>query len=38
MIDRGTHSIVVGRVQAIRETPATGALIYWQGGFRALTK
>jgi flavin reductase (DIM6/NTAB) family NADH-FMN oxidoreductase RutF len=36
MIDRATHSIVIGRVQAIRTTPGAGALIYWQGGFRAL--
>jgi hypothetical protein len=27
---------VIGRVQAIRTTPGAGALIYWQGGFRAL--
>lgn len=36
MIDRATHSIVIGRVQAIHTTPGAGALIYWQGGFRAL--
>ena len=36
MIDRATHSIVIGRVRAIRTTPGAGALIYWQGGFRAL--
>ena len=36
MIDRATHSIVIGRVQAIRTTPGAGALIYWQGGFRSL--
>lgn len=36
MIDRGTHSIVIGRVRAIRETEEAGALIYWNGGFRGL--
>ena len=36
MIDRATHSIVIGRVRAIRTTSGAGALIYWNGGFRAL--
>lgn len=36
MIDRATHSILIGRVRAIRTTPGTGALIYWNGGFRPL--
>ena len=36
MIDRDTYSIVIGRVRAIRATPGAGALIYWNGGFRAL--
>lgn len=36
MIDRGTHSIVIGRVRAVRETPDAGALIYWNGAFQAL--
>lgn len=36
MIPRETHSILIGRVRAIRETPGTGALVYWNGGFRAL--
>jgi len=36
MIDRATHSIVIGRVRAIRTTAGAGALIYWNGGFRAL--
>lgn len=36
MIDRPTHSILVGRVQAIRSTAGAGALVYWNGGFRAL--
>lgn len=37
MIDRATHSIVIGRVRAIRETPNAGALIYWNGGFQTLS-
>lgn len=37
MIDRATHAIVIGRVCAIRGTPGAGALIYWNGGFRALS-
>lgn len=37
MIDRATHSILIGRVQAIRTTPDAGALIYWNGSYRALT-
>lgn len=36
VIDRATHSIVIGRVRAIRTAPGAGALIYWNGGFRAL--
>ncbi len=36
MIDRATHSIVIGRVRAIRETPDAGALVYWNGAFQAL--
>jgi hypothetical protein len=36
MIDRDTYSIVIGRVRAIRTTAGAGALIYWNGGFRAL--
>lgn len=38
MIDRGTHSIVIGRVQAVREAPATGALVYWNGQFLPLDR
>jgi len=37
MIDRATHSILIGRVQAIRTTPDAGALIYWNGSYRKLT-
>jgi len=37
MIDRATHTILIGRVRAIRTTPGAGALIYWNGGFRSLS-
>lgn len=37
MIDRATHTIVIGRVQAIRTTADAGALTYWNGAYRALT-
>lgn len=37
MIDRATHSIIIGRIQAIRTTPDAGALIYWNGQYRALS-
>ena len=36
MIDRDTHSILIGRVQAIRTAPDTGALIYWNGAYRTI--
>jgi flavin reductase (DIM6/NTAB) family NADH-FMN oxidoreductase RutF len=36
MIDRGTHSIVIGRVLSIRTTPGMGALVYWNGAYRGL--
>ncbi len=37
MIDRATHSIVIGRVRAIRTTADAGALIYWNGQYRSLS-
>ena len=37
MIDRATHSIVIGRVRAIRTTSDAGALIYWNGQYRCLS-
>lgn len=37
MIDRATHSILIGRVQAIRTTPGAGALVYWNGAYRGLS-
>jgi flavin reductase (DIM6/NTAB) family NADH-FMN oxidoreductase RutF len=36
MIDRATHSILIGRVRATRITPGAGALIYWNGQYRPL--
>jgi len=36
MIDRATHSIVIGRVRAIRANDPDAALIYWHGGYRGL--
>jgi flavin reductase (DIM6/NTAB) family NADH-FMN oxidoreductase RutF len=33
MIDRATHSIVIGRVRGIRMTPGAGALAYWNGAY-----
>ena len=36
MIDRATHSIVIGRVRAIRENGSAGALVYWNGAFKQL--
>jgi flavin reductase (DIM6/NTAB) family NADH-FMN oxidoreductase RutF len=36
MIDRATHSIIIGRVQQIRTRPGQGAMIYWNGAFRGL--
>lgn len=36
LIDRATHSIVIGRVRAVRTNEGAGALIYWNGGFRTL--
>ncbi|MEM5471031.1 flavin reductase family protein [Hoeflea sp. AS60] len=37
MIDRATHSIIIGRVQDIRIRSGQGAMIYWNGAFRGLT-
>jgi len=36
MIDRATHSIVIGRVRSVRECEGAGALIYWNGSFQVL--
>ena len=37
MIDRGTHSILIGRVLDIRTHPGQGALLYWNGAYHAMT-
>ncbi|MBL4929238.1 flavin reductase family protein [Fuscibacter oryzae] len=34
MIDKATHTIVVGHVRATRITAGVGALTYWHGGYR----
>ncbi|MFZ1469734.1 MAG: flavin reductase family protein [Paracoccaceae bacterium] len=36
MIDRATHTILIGRVRAVRLTPDAGALAYWNGAYIAL--
>ncbi len=36
MIDRGTHSILIGRVQSILTNPGCGALLYWNGTYTPL--
>jgi flavin reductase (DIM6/NTAB) family NADH-FMN oxidoreductase RutF len=36
MIDRASHSIVIGRVVAIRAASEQGALVYWHGGYRGV--
>lgn len=36
MIDRATHTILIGRVRAIRQTEGAGALVYWNGQYRAM--
>jgi flavin reductase (DIM6/NTAB) family NADH-FMN oxidoreductase RutF len=36
MIDRGSHSIVIGSVAAVGTRDAGGALTYWRGGYRPL--
>jgi flavin reductase (DIM6/NTAB) family NADH-FMN oxidoreductase RutF len=36
MIDRGTHSILIGRVQSILTNPDRGSLLYWNGAYHPL--
>lgn len=36
MIDRATHTILIGHVRAIRQNPGQGALTYWNGAYRGL--
>ena len=38
MIDRATHSIMIGRVVAIRTTPDAGALMYWNSSYQTLDR
>ncbi len=38
LIDRATHSILIGRVMAIRTTPGTGALTYWHGAYMPIVQ
>jgi flavin reductase (DIM6/NTAB) family NADH-FMN oxidoreductase RutF len=38
MIDRGTHSILIGRVMQINTCADSGALLYWDGQYRVLNK
>lgn len=38
MIDRGTHSILIGRVLEIRTNTGRGALLYWQGRYLGLAE
>lgn len=37
MIDRATHSIIIGRIHNIRTCENAGALIYWNGHYRSLS-
>ncbi|MBX9456726.1 MAG: flavin reductase family protein [Rhizobium sp.] len=36
MIEKSTHSILIGRVRSIEIAEQTGALVYWRGGFRPI--
>ena len=36
MLDRASHSILIGRIRAIRTTTGQGALIYWDGAYHSL--
>lgn len=38
MIDHATHSIVIGRVRAVRQTTGAGALVYWNGQFKPMNE
>ncbi len=38
MIDRATHTILIGRIRAIRSTPGAGALAYWHGTYRPIAE
>jgi flavin reductase (DIM6/NTAB) family NADH-FMN oxidoreductase RutF len=36
MIERETHSILIGRVRSVEVSDASAALVYWQGAYRRL--
>jgi flavin reductase (DIM6/NTAB) family NADH-FMN oxidoreductase RutF len=36
IIERHTHAIVIGRVEAVRRSGAGGALVYWRGAYDQL--
>ena len=36
MIDRATHTILIGRVRDVRLNPGAGALAYWDGAYQVL--
>lgn len=36
MIDRATHSIIIGSVKAVRIREAQSALVYWRGAYRSI--
>lgn len=36
MIDRGTHSIIIGSVEAVHTRDVGEALVYWRGAYRSL--
>lgn len=37
MIDRGSHSIIIGAVASVRIKDAGTALTYWRGGYRGIS-
>jgi flavin reductase (DIM6/NTAB) family NADH-FMN oxidoreductase RutF len=36
MIEKSTHTILIGRVRSIDIGEESGALVYWRGGYRPL--
>lgn len=38
MLDRGTHSILIGAVKAVRVRDAGAGLIYWRRGYRSVIR
>ncbi|MDR3373981.1 MAG: flavin reductase family protein [Ancalomicrobiaceae bacterium] len=37
MFDKGSHSVVIGRVMGVATAEGEDALVYWRGGYRSLT-